>query len=83
MQKCLFVEKCFRAKLTLRATLYARSNLTATHPIDMFINITNIPTVKVFKNWKIFISKNLNSYEQIKCLSKVAQYSSYQTLKIF
>ena len=50
---------------------------------DVFINITKIPTFKVFKNLGINISENLKWNEHINYLYYVAQVSSYQLSKIY
>ena len=47
-------------------------------PIDLFINNTKIPTVKVFKDLGIYISENLKLNVHIYYLYKVVQISSYQ-----
>ena len=52
-------------------------------PIDLLINNTKIPTVKVFKDLGIYISENLKWNEHVNYLYKVASISSYQILKSF
>ena len=49
--------------------------------IDLLINNTKIPTVKVFKDLGIYITENFKWNEHIIYLINVTQVSSYQISK--
>ena len=51
-------------------------------PIDLLINNTKIPTVKVFKDLGIYISENLKWIEQINYSYNVSHVLSYQYHKV-
>ena len=77
----MFESKVFRIK----------NEVTDVSTLDFFqnafdwptINNTKIPTVKVFNDLEIYISKNLKCNEHTNFLYQVAQISSYQISKSF